>query len=81
LSNTRWTKHCKTEEERAEAKANLLAAKPAFDILKRLLDEEIRTVTKESKAKDNYAKAGWAYLQADLLGSLRSLEKIKELLD
>ena len=81
MSNVKWTKHCKTEEQKKEVKANILAAKPAFDILKTLLDGEVAAVHKESKAKSNYDKPGWAYLQADLVGSLRTLEKIKELLD
>lgn len=80
MSSIRWTKHCKTPKEKQEMKSNLAAAKVAFDVLVKLLEQDVSSAKKESKAKENYDKAAWPYLQADLIGTQRAYEKVIDLL-
>jgi len=69
-----------SDKDRAEMKANILAAKPAMHRLITLLESDLSGAKRESKSKDKYSLASWPYLQADLIGTQRALERVIELI-
>ena len=79
-SSIKWIKHCKTQEEKKQVMAQVLAAKPALDILKKIILEEINTTKRNAGNKARYEDPSWAYYQADSLGEARAYQVLLKLL-
>lgn len=75
--STAWTKHLKDQKERKDFEAYVLNSRSLFDVLAKILDEEIDRL--ECPVPD-YDNPSWAYKQADRHGALRSLNLIKKLI-
>ena len=78
--SSRWIKHCRTDEERKEVIACLASAKPAFDLLYSLVEQEKASNYKIAKNKEAYEKASWPFMQADANGEERAYNSILKLL-
>lgn len=76
----KWVKHCKTNEERKEVMAKVLASVQGFALLKKLIIEEIEIVERNRKKKDLYKESNWALFQADSIGEERALRSVLKLL-
>lgn len=79
MSSVKWFKGL-SPEGKAQLKADLLAAMPAFKRLRELINEDIASLDAEARKWDNYALAAWPYIQADIQGSKRTLYSILETL-
>lgn len=79
--NSRWVKHCRTIEEKKEFEDYLFGSKHLLDVLRNLLEEDLRANEKEMRKRDNYSLPAWSEAQADHLGSQRTLEKVIKLLE
>ena len=80
VSSLRWTKHLKDDKAKAELVARLSNCQDVLSVLKNLLEEDLRAIDKSMMSKDHYNMDSWAYFQADLMGSKRTLTKVLELL-
>jgi hypothetical protein len=78
--SSRWMKYARKPEEKKEVQAKLLAAKPALDLLRRIVEEEMISKGKAIKSKENYELAGWPFLQADAIGEERAYLSVLKLL-
>lgn len=75
---SRWYKGCKTEEDRAQRDKEIAAARPALNVLRNILEEDLRTVDRDSLKKDHYYLPSWSEYQADRIGAKRELKRIIE---
>lgn len=74
-----WTRHLKTPKERAEF---LQYVKNSKGIINRLNDivEGYTAELRRTEQTEDYSSPSWSHLQADRLGQLKSLTKIKRLI-
>lgn len=75
---TIWFKNCKTEEERDTLKRGLLA-NAYFQLLKELLEDELRDLDRKEVSPD-YSQASWSHLQAHRNGYRQHLMQTTQLL-
>lgn len=78
--SVKWVKHCKTQEQKKEVMAQVLAAKPALSLITKIITEELELLRKKKVGKDLYSNPNWAYCQADAVGEERALRSILKLL-
>ena len=79
--STKWIKHCKTQEERKIVLAKVQAARPAFELLQKMIKEEIASKRKNTNKKDRYESPSWAFYQADSMGEERALNSLLKLIN
>lgn len=78
---TDWFKDCKTEEEKKERKELVKTAKPTLKVLKNILEKRIEAEMLYGVKKERYDSPVWSHVQADVNGSVRTLQSILSLLD
>lgn len=76
----KWLKGLKTDEEKKEFKSNILAAIRVLEKLEEIIDDDIKSLEKKAYSLESYDKPKWDCYQADLMGSIRTLNAIKEIL-
>lgn len=74
-----WIKHLKSEEQRKEFEGILRNSTRTLRRLSDLLDEYVKEEEHKQQQTKGYDQAGWAYKQADHIGTIRTLKKIKDL--
>lgn len=75
-----WTKHLKTEDDKARFKNELLGSKRVLNRLQELLKEQEDELTNTELSNDIYDLPNWDYRQADINGRRKALKTIKFLL-
>jgi len=78
---TKWVKHLKTDDERKEFLAKLVASKDVLERLQKLLEEDLKSSSTQSLSKEKYECPNWPYLQADKVGEERALRKVIKIID
>lgn len=78
--NSRWTKHLRTEEERTNAKATILASRTALDRLKQLIAEEVEDLNNQEASSQDYDSPSWSHKQAHRNGQKAMAKSIIDLL-
>lgn len=79
--STKWVHGVKTQKEKKEIHSKILAALPAFKILKRIIEKEKKSGKNYRENKDKYDSSTWPYLQADGIGEERAYNNILKLID
>lgn len=79
VANREWTSHLKDESEKLDF---IKIIKSSSIIRKRLeaIIESMELSLQSKQLSEDYASPVWPYLQADRLGQLRALYKVKRLL-
>lgn len=77
---TFWTKGL-DEQQKKDLYYSVSSGKNALKILRKETEKERERVQKERKAKGSYDTVNWSYLQADLIGEERALDKTIKLLN
>ena len=75
-----WAKHIRDQKGKADFNTVVLHSGLVLDRLEAIVDgwiEELR----RTEATEDYSSPSWSHLQADRLGQLKSLSKIRKLLD
>lgn len=67
-------------ERAIQIKADFKGSYGLRERLSEMLTDKINTSNKQTRNKDNYAMAGWAYLQADAVGYERALNEVISLI-
>lgn len=75
-----WTKHLKTEDERARFKNSVLGSKIVLERLQHLIKEVEEGADAVEADPTKYDSPGWAYRQADRNGFRRALKAIQKLI-
>lgn len=75
---TKWTAHCKTEQEKIQFESDLRRSKPVLERLKDILEQAEGSLDKNDT---KFETASWAYLQAYTIGNRAALKLIKQLID
>lgn len=78
---TTWLKDCTTEQAKQERELLLKKSKKGLKVLKDIVTEKLESTRKSRIQKEKFESAGWAYEQADLNGTERTLLSILDLLD
>jgi hypothetical protein len=68
------------KERITQVREDFLSSRGCRDRLQELLEAKIKGNTVVSRSKDNYALAGWPYMQADAVGYERALKEIISLI-
>lgn len=76
---TSWTKGLK-DQEGAEIRENFQHSVAMRQRLVTILEEKITASAVSSRSKDNYALAGWPFMQADAVGYERALKEVISLI-
>jgi hypothetical protein len=76
---TSWVKGLKGTAE-SEVRESFQHSTVMRSRLIALLDEKLIASGVNSRSKDNYSLAGWAYLQADAVGYERALKEVISLI-
>lgn len=63
-------------EDREKLKQNLIHAQWVLDLIKGLVEDDLRASTARMRSDDAYEVASWPYAQADHLGYQRALAKV-----
>ena len=74
-----WTNHIKDSKGKEEFAKYILHSGGLLDRLEDIIDGYIAEIRRGEQTED-YSSASWPYLQADRLGQLKSLTKIRKLL-
>ncbi len=74
-----WTKHLKTEEEKAKFAGSLFSAKLVLERQTEIIKEMERSANAVDLSISSYDSPSWAYKAADTNGYLRALRDIKQL--
>lgn len=72
-------KTAKTQEEKDKLREYFLEHKQILDIIKGVLQEDLRLLDKESTSEKRYEEPSWVHKQADYNGSKRQLERLIDL--
>jgi hypothetical protein len=76
---TSWTSGL--DKNRAvEIRVDFVKSAPMRERLKTMLEDKINTSNVASRNKENYALAGWPFLQADSVGYERALREVISLI-
>lgn len=75
-----WTKHLKDEKGKGEFEALLRNSTITLGRLREILEEKLEALERSETKVEHYNVANWAYMQADVIGSKRTLKNILELL-
>ena len=78
--NLKWFKHLKSKQEKERFKQLALSQREVFDVLRDILEEELRASQKDSYNRDHYFMPAWSEYQADKKGEQRTLQKVIDLL-
>lgn len=69
------------KDKQEERKALVKSAAPTLKVLKNILEKRLDDLESKRVNPANYDSPAWAYMQADINGSMRELERVIELLD
>lgn len=69
------------KEKHEERKALVKGASPTLKVLKNILEKRLVDLADKQVNPAHYDSPAWAYMQADLNGSMRELKRVIELLD
>lgn len=75
-----WTKNLKSDKEKEDFKQALLHDTLILGRLKELIDEFIVELENSRESAEGYKEPNWAYKQADTVGGIRNLKRIRNLL-
>jgi len=78
--SSRWTKHIKDPAQKKIFLSQLAGCKPVFDVLEKILQEEIEASRKKSQAEDAYKLPSWALFQADKIAEQRTFTHLLSLI-
>jgi len=78
---TKWTSHCKTEQEKAQFEADVRRAKVVLDRLKQMIEQQEELLTNQELSSAIFASPAWPYHQASLVGARSALKDLKRLID
>ena len=70
-----------TGDELKERKDMVRSARPTLNVLKNILEKKKEIAYNRMWSQTSYESPAWASLQADILGELRTLNYVIELLD
>lgn len=76
-----WYKGCKSEDDKKARRDMIRAAAPTLKVLKEILQDRKKEAQDASLKKLAYENPSWPYLQADSVGTVRTLEYVLSLLD
>lgn len=76
-----WYGDCKDDDEKAQRKAELMAAREAFRRLSAILEQKEKACLEGLVKREAYAHASWAYEQADRVAELRLLRELRDLIN
>lgn len=76
---TDWFRELKTEDEKQERWASLLANRTSLDYLVVVLKRKLMELDQFQDSKRNYDSPNWAAQQADYIGCRRTFNEILEL--
>lgn len=79
--NSEWFKDCKGVEQRQERMDMVKSHRQVLDLLTKMMERKLSELEAERHSKVDYESAGWAYAQADLNGSIRTVKHFINLLD
>lgn len=74
-----WSKHLTNPKAKQEFIAYVLNSGSLLDRLEELMENWIEELRRQ-EVNEDYSSPSWSHLQADRLGQLKSLAKIKRLL-
>jgi hypothetical protein len=74
-----WVRHLKTPKEREDFLKYVRNSKGIIERLHQIVDGYVNELRNKEQNED-YSSPAWSHLQADRLGQLKSLVKIKRLL-
>lgn len=76
----RWKRGTGNSDEAWQERKQLVnKSRPILDILKDILEYELKCLESKKLSEQEYDKPSWAYYQADLNGSKRVYQKILDL--
>ncbi len=76
-----WYKDvAKDEKLRDERKQLVLLSRPLLEVLSKIMDRRIEELTQKQTELKEYDSPSWAMKQADYIGSMRTLNEVKNLL-
>lgn len=78
--NLQWFKGL-SPEEKIEAEKVLKNAKASFELLKRVLEDELAQTEANALKGEGYDSPSWALRQADYTGTKRTLQKLVKLIE
>ena len=76
----KWVAHLKTKAQQEEFAVRVVNSKEVLDVLKNILETEVKGLDKAMLDRSHYGLSSWEYFQADQLGSKRALLKVLSLL-
>ena len=79
--NTDWLKDCKSEEDKKARKDMIRTAAPTLKVLRRIIERKLEEESADHLKKVKYDSPSWAYIQADSIGCMRTLNYVLSLLD
>lgn len=68
-------------DQQEERKAMVRTAAPTLKVLRNIIKKRLTELESNKVNPANYDSPAWAYMQADINGSMRELTKLVELLD
>lgn len=75
-----WYDKSWSEEDKANFKESLIAAKPIFDRMEKILESRMDSGRKSARDRANFKVENWAYLQADYNATERTYQNIIDLI-
>jgi hypothetical protein len=75
-----WTSHLK-QNEKEKFTQYVKNNTTLLNRLRDIVDEKIKSAERSQIDKENYDSAAWPYLQADLIGTIRALKSIRDIIN
>lgn len=79
--HTKWFYDCKTVEERSERVQFVRSHIELVKVINNILKRDLEALERKKVSQADYTSPSWAYLQADLNGSIRVLKEYINILD
>lgn len=73
-------KDCRNDEEKAQRKAEFVAAEPALKVLRNIFKQRLDQAVNDMSRNQNYDSPSWAYVQADRVAQMRVYKDLLALL-
>lgn len=78
---TAWTSHLKDPKDKQEFEKTVQGSRRVLNRLKDILEEREKELNNSELDPNTYEEASWAYRQADINGSKRTLNSLRKLVD
>lgn len=78
---TKWTAHCKTDQEKIQFESDVRRARPVLERLIDILKQDEEIIDREETNVKNFSYASWPYLQAYWLGGKAAIKQLIKIID